>query len=95
MTVPELSFSTPFTLTASTSTKVHAFLGHFDTFFTADGRLASAKLGAKDLKEGEIFFSTGAHSTTTHWKQTVFLLREPFEVAEGESPSSPLPQESC
>lgn len=83
VTVPELSFSTPFTLTATTSTKVHAFLGHFDTFFTTDGRLASASLGAKDLKQGEIFFTTGPSSTATHWKQTVFLLRGAIEVREG------------
>ncbi|ORY83596.1 S-adenosyl-L-methionine-dependent methyltransferase [Leucosporidium creatinivorum] len=87
VTVPELSFTTPFTLTATTSTTVNAFLGHFDTFFTTDGRLASAALGPKDLKETEIFFTTGAKGTPTHWKQTVFLLREPFEVAEGTTVS--------
>nr|CRX79081.1 hypothetical protein ls5930a1_00124 [Leucosporidium scottii] len=87
VTVPELSFTTPFTLTATTATTVNAFLGHFDTFFTTDGRLASAALGPKDLKETEIFFTTGAKGTPTHWKQTVFLLREPFQVAEGTTVS--------
>lgn len=28
-------------------------------------------------------FSTGPQSMSTHWKQTLFLLREPISVAEG------------
>ncbi|KAK4702088.1 type I protein arginine methyltransferase, partial [Phenoliferia sp. Uapishka_3] len=83
VTVPELSFSTPFTLTATRSSPVNAFLGHFDNFFTTDGRLASAKEGKKALKDGEVFFTTSAAGTPTHWKQTLFLLREPITVAEG------------
>jgi len=30
-------------------------------------------------------FSTGPKSTPTHWKQTLFLLREPLVVVEGNS----------
>jgi protein arginine N-methyltransferase 3 len=30
-------------------------------------------------------FSTGPKSVPTHWKQTIFLLREPFTVDEGPS----------
>ncbi|KAG7088874.1 hypothetical protein E1B28_012824 [Marasmius oreades] len=33
-------------------------------------------------------FSTGPKSVPTHWKQTIFLLKEPFIVNEGESVSS-------
>jgi protein arginine N-methyltransferase 3 len=29
-------------------------------------------------------FSTGPQSMPTHWKQTLFLLREPISVAEGQ-----------
>jgi protein arginine N-methyltransferase 3 len=29
-------------------------------------------------------FSTGPRSMPTHWKQTLFLLREPISVAEGQ-----------
>lgn len=85
MAVKELEFVSDFTLTATSSTRVNAFLGHFDTFFTSDGRKASAALGAKDLKDGsEVFFSTGAKAYPTHWKQSVFLLRQPFDVKEGQ-----------
>ena len=88
ITVPDLSFKTPFLLTATKPSKVHAFLGHFDTFFTVDGRLASAAEGKAGLSGGEVFFTTGAQGTPTHWKQTMFLLREPLVVVEGTSPSS-------
>ncbi|KAM0790111.1 hypothetical protein ACM66B_005437 [Microbotryomycetes sp. NB124-2] len=85
VTVPDLSFTNNFELTATTATRVHALLGHFDTFFTVDGRKVSAELGPKGLKEqSEVFFSTGAKVTPTHWKQTVFLLREPFNVQAGK-----------
>ncbi|KAF9525547.1 protein arginine N-methyltransferase [Crepidotus variabilis] len=34
-------------------------------------------------KENVTSFSTGPHSSPTHWKQTIFMLREPFMVSEG------------
>jgi len=34
-------------------------------------------------KEKITSFSTGPRSIPTHWKQTIFLLREPFVVEEG------------
>jgi protein arginine N-methyltransferase 3 len=34
-------------------------------------------------KERITSFSTGPMSTPTHWKQTLFMLREPFTVSEG------------
>ncbi|KAI5481118.1 protein arginine N-methyltransferase 3 [Pseudohyphozyma bogoriensis] len=82
VTVPELSFTTPFSLTATTKTKVHAFLGHFDTFFTTSGSLVSPVPPHK-LSSTEVFFTTGPAGTPTHWKQTVFLLRKPIEVEVG------------
>ncbi len=36
-------------------------------------------------KEKVTSFSTGPQSIPTHWKQTIFLLREPFVVEEGDS----------
>ncbi|KAM0747348.1 S-adenosyl-L-methionine-dependent methyltransferase [Meredithblackwellia eburnea MCA 4105] len=87
VTIPELSFSTPFVLTSTRSTTLHAFLGHFDTFFTHDGRVVPGLEGEKginlDGKKGEVFFSTGADVTPTHWKQTVFLLKDPIAVQDG------------
>lgn len=39
------------------------------------------------MAEGEVFFTTGPRGTPTHWKQTVFLLKEPLVVVEGKSSS--------
>lgn len=89
-TVPDLSFTTPFQLVATRPTTIRSFLGHFDTFFTSDGRLAEPTLGAKALNAeggGEVFFTTGPQGTPTHWKQTVFLLKKPFKVQQGTSRS--------
>ncbi|KAJ2919153.1 hypothetical protein MD484_g1262, partial [Candolleomyces efflorescens] len=35
-------------------------------------------------KEKITSFSTGPQSTPTHWKQTIFMLKDPFFVSEGE-----------
>ena len=32
-----------------------------------------------------VSFTTGPESEPTHWKQTLFLLKEPIVVQEGES----------
>ncbi|KDE06451.1 hypothetical protein MVLG_03235 [Microbotryum lychnidis-dioicae p1A1 Lamole] len=79
-TVADLSFTSPFKLTANRSTTVNAFLAHFDTFFTSDARLMHSQ---SELKQGEVYFTTGAHDTPTHWKQTMFLLKEPIRVEAG------------
>lgn len=41
-------------------------------------------------KEKITSFSTGPQSVPTHWKQTIFLLREPLSVQEGKSIDRPL-----
>lgn len=63
------NFSFDFQMTIKKSGKFTAFVGYFDTFF--------------DLPEA-ISFSTGPHTTPTHWKQVVFYIRSPVSVAEGE-----------
>ncbi|GAA6019815.1 hypothetical protein JCM11491_000281 [Sporobolomyces phaffii] len=94
--IAALSFTSPFTLpinrapssSPSASTfRIHSFLAHFDTYFTASARLADSSLRKESVRdaEGEIFFTTGAWDTPTHWKQTAFLLKEPFEVEIGSS----------
>lgn len=40
-------------------------------------------------KEKITSFSTGPLSLPTHWKQTIFMLREPITVTEGTSISLP------
>ena len=37
-------------------------------------------------KERITSFSTGPQSYATHWKQSIFMLREPFMVSEGTRP---------
>jgi protein arginine N-methyltransferase 1 len=50
---------------------IHALIAWFDIDFTACHK--------------PIRFSTGPHTKYTHWKQTVFYLREVLTVEEGES----------
>jgi protein arginine N-methyltransferase 3 len=95
-TVRSLDFKTPFTLTATTSTAVRAFLTHFDTFFNRDGKPTSEDVDIDQFKHDEyeypvsaveknISFTTGPRGQATHWKQVAFLLRTPIEVQKGSS----------
>ncbi|KAG0152423.1 hypothetical protein CROQUDRAFT_35382 [Cronartium quercuum f. sp. fusiforme G11] len=85
-----ISFTQPFTLRISdqqvTNRKFYGFLIWFDTFFTCDGRPIDS-LALEDAKkwkqsEGEVGFSTSAKATSTHWHQTLLLVKQPFEVNE-------------
>ena len=49
-------------------------------------RLSSGD-GLKPSKPRITSFSTGPKSVPTHWKQTLFLLREPIKATEGTSTS--------
>ncbi|XP_012529767.1 protein arginine N-methyltransferase 1 isoform X2 [Monomorium pharaonis] len=64
-----VNFTSPFTLNVKKTGSLTAIIGYFDIFF--------------DL-ENPVHFSTGPHSTSTHWKQTVFSLSEPISITEGE-----------
>ncbi|XP_042693209.1 protein arginine N-methyltransferase 3 isoform X3 [Centrocercus urophasianus] len=70
--IPDLEFSSEFTLRVRTSTKCTAIAGYFDIFFEKDCH-------------NKVLFSTGPLCTKTHWKQTVFLLEEPIPVEAGEA----------
>lgn len=63
------NFKYDFKLKIRKSGKFTAFVGYFDTFF--------------ELPYG-IEFTTGPHSTPTHWKQAVFYLKDPVTVNEGD-----------
>lgn len=63
------NFDVAFQLTIKKSGKFTAFVGYFDTFF--------------ELPEA-IMFSTGPHSTPTHWKQVIFYLKKPIDVKQGD-----------
>jgi type I protein arginine methyltransferase len=66
----DLAFSTPFALDCRRDDFVHALIAWFDIDFTACHK--------------PIRFSTGPHTKYTHWKQTVFYLREMLTVQQGE-----------
>lgn len=68
-TVDAVNFTKSFTLEAIRDGKLVSFIGYFDTFF--------------DLPYS-VEFSTGPDVTPTHWKQTVFFLKEPITLKEGK-----------
>lgn len=70
VTTADLAFQTPFTLDVRRNDFVHALIAWFDIDFTACHK--------------PIRFSTGPHTKYTHWKQTVFYLKEVLTVEEGE-----------
>lgn len=63
------NFLFDFELTIKKAGKITAFVGYFDTFF--------------ELPH-EVHFTTGPHSQSTHWKQVIFYIRTPVDVAAGE-----------
>jgi protein arginine N-methyltransferase 1 len=65
-----LAFMSPFMLTAQRSDFIHAFLVWFDISFSHCHK--------------PIKFSTGPFAHYTHWKQTVFYLRQKLAVNPGE-----------
>jgi type I protein arginine methyltransferase len=71
VTTEQLAFSVPFKLVARRDDFVHALIAWFDIDFSACHK--------------SIKFSTGPHAKYTHWKQTVFYLREVLTVKEGET----------
>lgn len=66
----DLAFNAPFTLDCRRNDFIHALIAWFDIDFTACHK--------------PIRFSTGPHTKYTHWKQTVFYLREVLTVEENE-----------
>jgi protein arginine N-methyltransferase 1 len=70
-TTADLAFRTPFNLAVKRDDFVHALVSWFDIDFTACHK--------------PIRFSTGPHTKYTHWKQTVFYLKDVLTVQEGES----------
>lgn len=76
VTLEDLAFSVPFTLNVQRSDFIHAIIAWFDVDFTAC--------------HVPIKFSTGPHARYTHWKQSVFYLRDILTVEEGETVSGML-----
>lgn len=76
VTTADLAFKVPFTLPAKRSDFIHAVIAWFDIEFGACHK--------------PIVFSTGPHAKYTHWKQTVFYLRDVLTVEEEETVSGVL-----
>lgn len=70
VTPADLSFKVPFSLICKRNDFIHAIIAWFDIDFTACHK--------------PISFSTGPHTKYTHWKQTVFYLRDVLTVEEEE-----------
>jgi len=70
VTTEDLAFEAPYALKARKPDFIHALIAWFDIEFSACHK--------------PIHFSTGPHSKYTHWKQTVFYLREVLTVEENE-----------
>lgn len=70
VTAEQLAFSEKFQLRVQRNDFIHALIAWFDIDFGACHK--------------PIRFSTGPHTKYTHWKQTVFYLREVLTVEEGE-----------
>eukprot|EP00045_Choanoeca_perplexa_P012288 m.133556 g.133556 ORF g.133556 m.133556 type:complete len:349 (+) comp15952_c0_seq4:3140-4186(+) len=70
VTVADLSWKAPFQIRATRDDYIHALVMHFDIDF--------ARCHKRTV------FSTGAHAQYTHWKQTVFYLKEVLTVQTGE-----------
>lgn len=67
----DLTFSTPFKLTAARNDYIHAFVAYFDIEFSKCHK--------------PIHFSTGPRARYTHWKQTVFYLEDTLSIRQGET----------
>ncbi|GLV37199.1 Arginine methyltransferase 3 [Carabus blaptoides fortunei] len=67
--IKAVDFTADFNLSVLRDGQLTALVGYFDTFF--------------DLPN-PVTFSTGPHAMSTHWKQTIFYLKDPLLVKEGE-----------
>lgn len=70
VTKADLAFASDFAMTVTRSDYVHALLGFFDITFS--------------FCHKPVYFSTGPNDRYTHWKQTVFYLKDDLMVSEGD-----------
>lgn len=64
-----VNFLSKFDLVIQKDEQLTSLVGYFDTFF--------------ELTNG-VSFSTAPQFTPTHWKQTVFYLKDPISVSKGK-----------
>ena len=70
VTKADLAFMSEFSMTVTRSDHIHALLGYFDITFSACHK--------------PVFFSTGPADRYTHWKQTVFYLKNDLIATAGD-----------
>src|SRR5690606_28817184 len=70
-TTADLDFRVPFNLSCRRDDYIHALVAWFDIEFSACHK--------------PVRFSTGPHTKYTHWKQTVFYLKDVLTVMAGET----------
>ena len=70
VTVADLAFHLPYSLSIRRTDYIHALIAWFDIEFSACHK--------------PVRFSTGPHTKYTHWKQTVFYLADVLTVEAGE-----------
>ncbi|XP_049886336.1 protein arginine N-methyltransferase 3 [Pectinophora gossypiella] len=68
-TTDVMDFTSEFKLPITRDGTLTSLVGYFDTFFDLPNKVS---------------FSTGPHTTSTHWKQTVFYFRDCKEVKAGD-----------
>jgi len=68
--VEDLAFKAPFKVTARRNDYMHAFVAYFTVEFSACHKFTG--------------FSTSPEARYTHWKQTVFYIRDPITIKKGE-----------
>lgn len=66
----DLAFSSEFTIKIERDDYVHALIAYFDIDFSCCHKAVT--------------FSTGPYTKPTHWKQTIFYLREALTVQKGD-----------
>jgi len=66
----DLTFTSPFRLTATRNDYCHALVAYFDIEFSKCHK--------------PIYFSTGPRSRYTHWKQTVLYFEDVLSIRQGE-----------
>lgn len=82
ITVKQLDFSSPFEIVANRAGTIYALGGWFDTWFTRDGHPIPLSQEAQHVP-GETYLTTSPFGEDTHWKQTIFVLKNPIEVKQG------------
>ncbi|KAJ3218861.1 Protein arginine N-methyltransferase 3 [Dinochytrium kinnereticum] len=71
--VSELDFRSPLEIQIERDGTLTCLCGWFDILFQATGSDGN-----------DVFFSTGPQATPTHWKQTMFLMKNPIQVQKGD-----------